>query len=228
MSPQQPSSRSVMSPVGMVGFRPHARTDLHLARKVWHMGMGLMIVALYLGVFTQSVAIALLAVAWIAIMTAEVLRLKIPSLNERMVKNFGMIIRSSEVNRVSGTPFYVGATLLSIAVFPKTIAALSILYLACGDPIASLFGILYGKYGPRFSNGKSWIGTAAGVVTCLLISLAYLKASGLSDHHVLMLSLLGGVAGGMAELLPIEVDDNFSIPVVSGFVLWMGYIFLGI
>jgi dolichol kinase len=218
----------MMNSTTVVSFKPHARTDLHLARKVWHMGMGLVIVALYLGVFTQAVSIALLTVALVAILSAEYLRLSIPSLNEKLVKRFGMIIRSSEVNRMSGTPFYVGATLLSIAVFPKTIAALSILYLACGDPIASLFGILYGKHGPRFSNGKSWIGTSAGVLTCLLISYVYFKASGLSNDHVIILSLLGGLAGGMAELLPVEVDDNFSIPVVSGFALWMGYIFLGI
>jgi dolichol kinase len=44
----------------------------------------------------------------------------------------------------------------------------------------------------------------------------------------LILSLVGGIAGGTAELLPLEVDDNFSIPVVSGFVLWLTFIVLGL
>ena len=52
------------------------------------------------------------------------------------------------------------AALLTIAIFPKPIATLSILYLALGDPIASLFGILYGGKGPRFRAE----GRAASVV----------------------------------------------------------------
>jgi diacylglycerol kinase (CTP) len=192
------------------------------------MVMGLLIVGLYLTVVSQSLAILLLGSALGIILIAETIRLRIPSVNERLVRAMGAIIRSSEVNRMSGIPFYVGASLLSIAIFPKTIAALSILFLACGDPIASVFGILYGKYSVRFANGKSLIGTLAGVLTCIMVSLVFLKASGLEDAQVLILSLIGGVAGGAAEMLPIEVDDNFSIPVVSGFALWLGYIFLGI
>ena len=209
-------------------FKPHRRTDLHIARKVWHMGMGLMIVGLYLTIVARPLAILLLGTALGIILTGEVIRLRIPLVNEKLIRLTGAIIRKSEVNRMSGIPFYVGAALFSIAVFPKTIAVLSILFLACGDPIASVFGILYGKYSVRFSNGKSLIGTAAGIVTCALVSVVFLKASGLSDLHVLILSLIGGVAGGAAEMLPIEVDDNFSIPIVSGFALWLGYIFLGI
>jgi diacylglycerol kinase (CTP) len=209
-------------------FKPHRRTDLHIARKVWHMGMGLMIVGLYLTIVARPLAILLLGTALGIILTGEVIRLRIPLVNEKLIRLTGAIIRKSEVNRMSGIPFYVGAALFSIAVFPKTIAVLSILFLACGDPIASVFGILYGKYSVRFSNGKSLIGTAAGIVTCALVSVVFLKASGLSGLHVLILSLIGGVAGGAAEMLPIEVDDNFSIPIVSGFALWLGYIFLGI
>lgn|GEM_PF-369677 len=209
-------------------FKPHRRTDLHIARKVWHMGMGLMIVGLYLTIVPRPLAILLLGSALGIILAGEVIRLRIPAVNEKLVRMTGAIIRKSEVNRMSGIPFYVGAALFSIAIFPKTIAVLSILFLACGDPIASVFGILYGKYSVRFSNGKSLIGTAAGILTCALVAMVFLKASGLSDAHVLLLSLLGGVAGGAAEMLPIEVDDNFSIPVVSGFALWIGYIFLGL
>ncbi len=219
---------AAFSSISSTFFRPHRRTDLHVARKVWHMVMGLLIVGLYLTVVSQSLAILLLGSALGIILIAETIRLRIPSVNERLVRAMGAIIRSSEVNRMSGIPFYVGASLLSIAIFPKTIAALSILFLACGDPIASVFGILYGKYSVRFANGKSLIGTLAGVLTCIMVSLVFLKASGLEDAQVLILSLIGGVAGGAAEMLPIEVDDNFSIPVVSGFALWLGYIFLGI
>jgi dolichol kinase len=137
-------------------------------------------------------------------------------------------MRSSEVNRMSGTPYYLAATLLTVAIFPKPVAALSILYLACGDPIASLFGILYGKNSRRIAPGKSLIGTMAGVFTCIVVGFVFLKSLGLPDSTVLAISALGGLAGGTAELMPFDWDDNFTIPVISGFLLWLLFILFGI
>ena len=37
---------------------------------------------------------------------------------------------------------------------------------------------------------------------------------------------MGGLSGGLAELIPFDMDDNFVIPVVSGFMLWLGMIVL--
>ena len=66
------------------------------------------------------------------------------------------------------------------------------------------------------------------MITCLLVSVVFLQKLGLSESKMLALTLIGGLAGGCAEMLPLEVDDNFSIPVVSGFVLWLSFILLGI
>jgi dolichol kinase len=137
-------------------------------------------------------------------------------------------MRSCEVDRFSGVPYYLSAAILAIGIFPQPIAVLSILYLACGDPIASLFGILYGKKSIRFANGKSCVGTIAGISTCAVTTFIFLNGLHLSGGTLLGLTLIGGLAGGTAELLPFEVDDNFVIPIVSGFILWLAFILLGI
>jgi dolichol kinase len=136
-------------------------------------------------------------------------------------------MRACEVNRLSGIPHYLAATILAISIFPKPVAILSILYLALGDPIASLIGILYGSEGPRFASGKSLVGTTAGVLTCALATGLFLKTSPVSSLNWMLLTVVGGLAGGLAELVPLEVDDNFSIPVISGFVLWLAFILIG-
>jgi diacylglycerol kinase (CTP) len=211
------------------GSGPRARTDLHLARKAWHMGMGLMICAIYAySGMSRSTAVGIRGSALGMVLLLETARFRIPSLNAWLVRSWGLIIRSSEVNQVTGTPFYVGASLLAIAIFPKLIALLSILFLACGDPIASMIGILYGRLGPRFGNGKSLVGTLAGVVVCAVIAGAAFLSLGLDFPTWVLLTLLGGLSGGAAEMLPVEIDDNFSIPIVSGFTLWLAFIFLGL
>ena len=234
--------RTALSPAGAgmgraaLGARPTSaanrlqlRSDLHLARKAWHTIMGLVIAGIYyLTGMERSTAILILGSVLGFDLMIETARLRIPSLNEKVMRVWKPFMRSCEANRVSGVPYYLASSILSIAIFPLPIAVLSIIYLACGDPMSSLIGIQFGSLGPRFANGKSLIGTAAGVITCWLVGFAFLSSYGMTGAPLWILTLIGGLAGGTAEMLPLEVDDNFSIPTVSGFVLWSAFILMGL
>jgi diacylglycerol kinase (CTP) len=215
-------------------FSLHVRSDLHLARKAWHTLMGLFMVGVYMAGLTRSQGVLVLGTFLLLCLAVETARLRIPAFNEIVMKVWGPLMRSCEVNRYSGTPYYIASALIAVGIFPKAIAALAIAFLAVGDPIASLFGILYGDRSIRFSNGKSLIGTAAGMLACAIIAFIFLQFMNQTQflelrlEHLLILSVIGGLAGGGAELLPMEVDDNFAIPVVSGFVLWLAFIVMGI
>jgi len=223
-----PLVRPMPSQVVPFPVRLHLRNDLHLARKGWHIGMGLVISFLYMGGVTRSMGVMLLGSVLGVNLLVESARLRSPQLNEKIMRYWGPLMRSCEVNRISGTPYYIGAAILAMVIFPKPIAVLSILYLACGDPLASLVGILYGDRSYRFPNGKSLIGSAAAVAVCTLVTFLFLKASAVPDSAVFALTFVGGLVGGMAEHLPLEIDDNFTIPMVSGFVLWLSFIVLGV
>ena len=208
--------------------RLHLRNDLHLARKVWHMGTGLLMVAIYLSGLSRTGSVLTLGSLLGVALLIEGARLRMPAFNKKVLRYWGPLMRSSEVNRVSGVPYYLAAAILAVGIFPKPIAALSLLYLACGDPIASLFGILYGHHSVRFANGKSLVGSVASVVTCMFVTFLFFNILPVRIGDVALLTLVGGLAGGLAEHLPLEVDDNFSIPVISGFALWLACILLGI
>lgn len=210
--------------------RLHFRSELHLARKAWHLGMGLLIAFVYHSGMEPSTTILTLGGFLALNLGIEAARLRNPRVNQRVIRLLGPIMRSSEVNRVSGVPHFLLSTILAIAIFPKPVAILSILYLACGDPIASLFGILYGSRSIRLLQDRSLIGTAAGVVTCALITWFFLHGQGMMipESTFLALTIIGGLAGGTAELMPVDADDNLAIPMISGFVLWLAFILLGI
>ena len=204
-----------------------ARSELHVARKLWHMTTGLMIVFLTQSGLPKHLILSVLGGLFIWSVTMEVLRFNNPVLNERCLKILAPFVRSHEVNKVSGIPYYLGSSVLAVSIFPAPIAALSLMFLAVGDPVASFFGILCKKRSVKIVNGKSLHGTAAGFIACALVAWFYLKNNAtlhLSSLELLRLSLLGGFAGSLAELLPLEIDDNFSIPIVSGFIFWLGYI----
>ena len=209
-------------------WRLKVRNDLHLARKVWHCGMGVFMALVY-GLGTPKViCVFLLTTALIFFFTAETMRLRFPRLNAFAIRAMGPIMRKSEEHKMSGTPFYVGSVLLSVLIFPKTIAILSMLFLAVGDPLSSLVGITWGDLGPRFSNGKSLIGTAAGMGVCCIITFFYLVFTHVPPIPSLFIALAGGLAGGGAEMIPLDIDDNFSIPVVSGLALWVAFLIFGV
>ena len=208
--------------------RLHIRNDIHLARKIWHFVMGMVIVFIYLSGVSRVSGVLMLASALGFDLFLETLRLRNDHFNTTMLKFWGPIMRSHEFKNMSTAPHYICSSMLAIGIFPKPVAVLSILYLACGDPMASLIGILYGNKGPRFANGKSAIGTAAGVVVCALVTFIYLKSISIPDGTTLILSIIGGLAGGMVELFPFDVDDNFTIPVISGFILWLAFMVCGI
>lgn len=201
------------------------RSDLHLTRKIWHMVMGLIVVSCYMsGGVSQSTAVTVLGAFLAVNLVGESIRLRNPVVNELCIRFFGPLLRTNEVHRVSGMPYFVASALVAIAVFPKPVAVLALLYLALGDPIASLFGILYSRRSVRIFDGKSLHGTAAAFAVCALATWLYLRSTGLQGLNLIRLTLLGGFAGALAELLPLELDDNFTIPIVSGFILWLGFI----
>lgn len=210
-------------------FHLHLRSDLHLVRKVWHMFMGLLVVAVYEGLdISRTMGVVILGSVLGLDLLVEMTRLRVPAFNDLVIRYWGLVMRSCERQKLSGVPYYLAASILAVGIFPKPIAVLSILYLAFGDPIASLFGILYGSKSIKIANGKSLVGSTAGVVTCALVTLVFLSGLHLPTSTLLALTAVGGLAGGAAELLPLEVDDNFSIPIVSGFALWLSFILLGI
>lgn len=204
------------------------RTELHLTRKIWHMMTGLVVVSCLMAGMSQATALTILGAVMLWSIAMEVMRLRNPALNEKCIRFFGPIIRSSEVDRISGMPYYIASSIIAVGIFPRPVAILSLFYLALGDPLASLVGILHSHFYSHRSikifNDKSLHGTAAGFSVCAIVTWLYLRSTGMVGLDLIRLTLLGGFAGALAELLPLELDDNFTIPVVSGFILWLGFI----
>ncbi len=206
------------------------RSDLHLARKTWHIVTGLAIVfTVTLSGMSRSAAVSVLGTILSFNLFVEYLRLRNPKVNEVALRFWKPLMRRGEESRLSGIPYYLAAAILVIGAFPEPVAMLSLLFLACGDPVASYFGIRFGSYSIRFPHGKTLVGTMSAVIVCSLITAIYLASyPAISGWDYVLVIIAGGFAGGIAEALPFEVDDNFTVPVVSGFILWITFILLGI
>lgn len=200
------------------------RSDLHVARKIWHMS----------GVFTMFaawiflpywVSMTLLIVGWLLFVPADFLRQKNPEINRSVMTLFRPIMRSNELNRLAGTTYLITGTLLITIFFNKGVVSLSLLFLAFADPIASYVGIKYGK--DKLFGHKSVQGFIAAFVVCAVLCYIFLFYNQVQEY-ILIVSLLAGLIGALAELIPLaKLDDNFTMPVISSIGLSVLFYFFG-
>jgi diacylglycerol kinase (CTP) len=186
------------------------RSDLHIARKLWHMATGLVGLTVYYksGLSTDVMATALLLFSACSFLI-EFLRLRNEKMNQLLMIVMKPIMRESEKNSVSGMPFYA----------PETIAVLSVLFLIFADPIASFCGILYGR--DKIFPNKSLQGTIAAFSVCYIVTLIYGLIHTSPSMNLLVFSIVAGVIGAVSELCSQFVDDNLCIPVISGLGLFL-------
>lgn len=196
------------------------RNDLHLVRKAWHIATGLSGLIVYYNsdYSLQSVANFLLIFSLVAF-AVEFLRLRNEKMNMVLMSVMRPFMRESEKTSVSGLPFYALGVGLTLTLFPERIAILSVLFLIFADPIASVIGILYGK--DKILPNKSLQGTLAAFTVCYLITMVYGMRFSNPNMNLLCFSLLAGVVGSFSELCSRYIDDNLSIPVISGTMLYL-------
>lgn len=195
------------------------RKHLHLARKLWH-GLGVSLILLFYllaPIHISQLAIFLLMLVAVPL---DVLRLKFPRWNSIFIRLFRPIMRSNEVEKLAGTSALITGASILIWAFPRDVVILSLGFLGWADPIASYFGIKYGKR--KIFKHKSAEGCFAAFLVCLLFSFFYLATKHPWDLQLLGIGVLAGLIGALAEAIPIaNVDDNLSMPILSGVFLWI-------
>ncbi len=201
------------------------RSDIHYARKIWHMSAVFTMFLAYV-YLPPVVSMTILVVSWFIFVPFDFVRQKNEALNDWVVHAFKPIMRQSEVKKLAGTTFLLSGVLFIDLFFPRPVVALTLLFLAFADPIASYFGILYGK--DKIFGHKSIQGFMAAFFVCAALTFLFLLYHNYMADRLIVISLLAGLVGAFAELIPIaKLDDNLTLPVMSAFGLSILFYFFG-
>lgn len=149
---------------------------------------------------------------------------------------FTSMLRTHErKGAITGATYYLVSTLLCILFFEKALAIVCIFFMVLGDMSAALVGKRWGK--TKLIGEKSLEGSAACFVVCTVISLFffYLPETGVWKLPELVdaqrfhpgVGILGAFVATVVELLPLRLDDNLTVPLVSGLVMKGVIHFLG-
>ena len=161
------------------------------------------------------VAVGLLALTSLSL---DLVRFRLPALNRSFMRYLSPLLKSDEGHHITGATYMLIAGFIAFIFFSREIAVVCMLFLSLGDPAAALVGKR--AAGPRFF-GKSPIGTGAFFLVSLLVVAGLVKGGAVEYHWSL---LAGAGIAAVVELVPSRLDDNLTIPLVSGAVMHALYL----
>lgn len=125
------------------------------------------------------------------------------------------LIREREKGKISSMTNFLLGVFLSFLLFDKSVAYASLGFLSLGDMFSKIVGINYGKI-HIFKNGGK---TVEGSLAFFSASISIVYFLWIANLLSLWVGIVGAIVATFAELIPSQIDDNLSIPTVSGAVM---------
>jgi len=125
---------------------------------------------------------------------------------------FEFMMRDKEKKgEITGATWVFVGALFTILLVPDPFNIISLLFLSFGDTFAAIIGIKF----PYLKLGKKTLsGSIAGFFACLSIGLV------IDIPIAFEIILLGAFMAMFIEILPLPVNDNVSIPIISGLSMY--------
>ena len=176
--------------------------------------------------FSRTVATFVVGAITGAALAFEILRLFSPRVNEFCVRRLRFLMRRGEVRQITGSGYYLLGSCFAVALFDPAFAIAGILFMVLGDPAAALVGKAVGR--TRLLQNKTLEGSLACLATCFALGVALFHQVGTPWAGAAQVAIIGAVAAALVELLPLRINDNVTIPVISGLALMLAAKAMGV
>ena len=111
--------------------------------------------------------------------------------------------------------FYLLGSFFAIVLFPRDIAAASIMILALGDSFSRLVGP-FGRILHPFDDTKFVEGLVAGAIAGFVGASVFVKPM----EAIIASTISMFIEGFDLKIKGFKIDDNLIIPLVAGAVIW--------
>lgn len=182
-------------------------------RRLWHLAGGLFfpILAIFVPGDTLPITLGVVTALFVIL---EAARFVFPGINNWLILHLGAMLKSQEHFQPTGSTSLLIASLVVFSLFEKDIAITSLLFVAIGDLAASIIGDKYGRQ--AVINHKTMEGSLACLISCLAIGMVI---SRFSPVMTISMAIYGAAWATLIEMLPLPMDDNFSMPVFSALAM---------
>ena len=195
---------------------------VELQRKAIHLGA--LVLPASMLVLPTPLARWGLSLAAVLALALDVARQRVPAVRDLIVgRVFGWMMRPEELPPEGGPIVLNGATWMCVSaaacvwLFPPAVAAAALAMLMVGDAAAAVVGRRFGRH--RWPGSpKSVEGSAAYAAAALATGLAVAAWPGVGLSAAAC--GVGAVVGAAVEALPIPLNDNVRVPLLTGAAMW--------
>lgn len=199
--------------------------EIPFTQELLRKGIHLISLSIPIGyIFTsKTLALSILVPLTLLFIIMDLLGKKDNGVRKFINRFFGKMLRPHEVEDklvLNGASWVMISAVITIFVFPKTLAVTSFSILIISDICAAIFGRKFGKH--KIYN-KSWEGTFAFIISafCVVTILGFFYRAPISYF---LSGFVAAFIGGFVEATSgiIKIDDNIAVPMVVGLVMWLG------
>ena len=188
--------------------RPEIPFSQELLRKATHLGALVIPSLYYIHGLSKTDALLVLVPITLLIFVLDAGRIR----GWKIWKLFGArligkMIRMHEAGGdFTGATYILASACCTIALYPKPIAIAALAFIIVGDSFAAIVGRLWGRH--KFGR-KSFEGSTGCLVGTLIVAFCV-------PDIPLQVAIPGGVIATVVEALSTKIDDNISVPILSG------------
>ncbi len=168
---------------------------------------------------SRDIAIWLITIAAAIALIHDFLRIYNKGFQKFIYALWGKMYRRWEIKRLGGSSYILIGAALALFLFDPAIAALGMVYIIIGDTAAVFVGKMWGRhtiYARRNPDNTFRRKTLEGSCAfCISAAIAGLFIPGIP----LIWKLVGALIASLVELLSFFIDDNFSVPIITGVII---------
>jgi len=180
-------------------------------RKATHLGAMIIPCGYYFLDLSKSEMLTIMIPVAVAMVIIDISRLR----GWRFWKQFackigGRMVRDHETaGDFTGATYILISVCLTVALYAKPVAIAALAFIVVGDTLAALIGRKFGRHRFGRKTVEGSLGCLAG--TCLVAWFV----PGLTP----LVAFSGAVVAAVTEALSTSIDDNITVPIVSGLVM---------
>lgn len=170
----------------------------------------------------KQLALTILIPLTFAFLVVDIIRYYNPQVADWFYKFFGFLLRKKERDdkrkRLNGATNVLLSALFCVIVFPKLIFVTAFSILIISDISSALIGR---KFGKRKFFAKSLEGSTAFFISAVIV--VFLTPKVEANFLEYVIGIIAAFFGTIAESISFEIDDNLSIPITIGTIMWILY-----
>lgn len=158
------------------------------------------------------VALTIIGCVCLVFIFLDIIRFIHKGTNELLTVRIKSLFKKDESKKFSSMTIFLVAVFITILLFEMEIAFAALTFLIFGDIFSKIFGLSFGRH----KIFKKTVEGTLAYIGCALIC-GYIIYTVLEIPLILL--ILGGITAALTEVLSLRINDNFSVPIISGAVM---------